>query len=163
MKDLIQEYEDGARRIKELFERIPEAALDYRPRGTDRWTIRQHLIHLVDSDINHFIRIKSCIAQPHSKVFVIEELDWVRNLGDRKEEASSYIELFCLLRRTMARFLSSVSEDDFTNSYFMREYQGEERRISLREAVEMYRDHVDFHIEYIEKILDEYAAETAKP
>jgi len=161
MSGLIKAYEDGARRIKELFERIPEDALDYRPRGTDRWTIRQHLIHLVDSDVNHFIRIKSCVAQPHSNVYVIDELDWVRNLGDRKEEAASYIELFRLLRKIMSRFLSALPAEDFDSRYFMREYQGERRRVTLAEAVKMYRDHVDFHIEYIAKIMGEYEAESA--
>ena len=155
MNELIQAYEDGARRVRELFERIPESAYDYRPKGADRWTIRQHLVHLVDSDINHFIRMKSCVAQPHSNAYVIDELDWVMNLGDRKEEAADYIELFCLLSKLMSRFLSSVPEEDFADSHFMREYQGEKRRISLREAVEMYRDHVDFHIEYVERIIEE--------
>jgi hypothetical protein len=161
MSELIRTYEDGARRIKELFERIPEAALDYRPRGDDRWTIRQHLIHLVDSDFNHFIRMKSCVAQPRSNIYVIDELEWVRNLGDRKEDAASYIELFCLLRKVMSRFLSSVPEEEFASRYFLREYQGEKRQITLAEAVKMYCGHVDFHVEYIAKIIDEYGAETA--
>ncbi len=155
MNELIQAYEDGARRVRELFERIPESAYDYRPKGADRWTIRQHLVHLVDSDINHFIRLKSCVAQPHSNVYVIDELDWVRNLGGRKEDAASYVELFCLLRKIMSGFLSSVSEGDFANSYFIREYQGEKRRITLSEAVKMYCEHVDFHVEYVERIIEE--------
>jgi len=159
---LIASYESGADSIRTLIRSIPEDAYDFMPETADDWTIRQHVIHLVDSEINNFIRTKSCIAQPHSNVYVINELDWTKNLGNRKEDVNDYLDLFSLIRKILSSFLRTVPEADFTGTYFIRTYNNETKNISLREAVEMYTKHVLMHIDYINRIYDEYKSTAQK-
>jgi hypothetical protein len=156
-KELIDAFEDGARRFAAAVAGVPESAYDFLPKIADDWTIRQHIIHLVDCEANNFVRVKSCIAQPASDIFVVQELDWVKNLENRKESVGDYMALFALLRKIAAAFLRTVSDEDFANKYFVRTYEGETKRITIADSVEMYRNHVDFHIDYVNRILGEYA------
>lgn len=153
---LLNEYLSGVNEITTVINGIPKESYDFIPNHKDAWTIRQHIIHLVDSEANSFIRIKSCIAQPYSNIFVINEDDWTKNLENRKEDILSYLSLFSMLRTITTSFLESVSDNDFEEKYFIRNYNNKTEKISILNAVEMYRDHVYFHIDYINKIYDEF-------
>ena len=153
---LISDYAAGTEELQKIVNAIPKEWYDRMPKTADDWTIRQHVIHLVDCEVNNFIRIKSCIAQPYSNVYVINELDWTKNLGARQESVSDYVLLFSLIRKIMASFLSTVPDDDFTGKYFTRDYNGVVKNISLCEAIEMYAGHVGFHIDFMNKISSEF-------
>jgi catechol 2,3-dioxygenase-like lactoylglutathione lyase family enzyme len=155
---LLATFFGGVERIENAVRGISQKGLDFKSDRVDSWSIRQHLIHLVESDINNFIRIRSCIAQPSSNVYVIQEEEWVRNLGDRNESVDDYLATFRLLRKLLAAFLKDVPDEDFERRYFIRDYKGETSKIVLYDAVKNYCDHVDFHMEYIERIKSEYAS-----
>ncbi len=155
-KKMLEDYAAGAGQISDLSGKIPEAMLDYIPLLPDAWSIRQHLIHLVDSDINNFIRIKSCLAQPFSDCYVIQEEDWVKNLGNAREDVAKYVRVFALLRQILFELLENIPERQFSERYYVREYQNEKNNITLSEALEMYTNHVQIHIDYIERNIAEY-------
>ena len=153
---LVADYTAGISSIETLIKTLPEDSFDFIPTIIDDWSIRQHIIHLVDCEVNNFIRIKSCIAQPYSNVFVIYELNWTKNLGLSKENINDYLSLFYLIRKIMSSFLESVSDNDFFEKYFIYTYNNETKNVLLYEAVEKYCNHVHFHIDYIKKIYNEY-------
>lgn len=153
---LISDFAAGTEDLQKIVNVIPKEWYDRMPKTADDWTIRQHIIHLVDSEVNNFIRIKSCVAQPHSNVYVINELEWTKNLGARQESVSDYVLLFSLIRKITVAFLSELPDGDFAERYFTRDYNGEVKNISLRESVEMYTGHVGFHIDFINRILGEF-------
>lgn len=154
--ELISKFSCGSDELRNVMNQVPAKALDYQSRRKDAWTIRQHLIHLVDSEANNFIRIRSCVAQPYSRVFVIQEDSWTKNLENRKEDVASFVELFASLRTVISAFLSTLPESYFEERYFIREYKNETAKITLGEIVEMYADHVAFHLDYIRQNLSEY-------
>lgn len=157
-KKMIEEYRLAAEKFKDFFGTIPESLYDYAPAIEDAWTIRQHVIHLVDSDINNFIRIKSCIAQPHANCFVIQEEAWVTNLQNRKEDIKKYVRVFQLMREILSDFLLGLSDADFEERYFIRDYKNEMRNVLLKDAVEIYTKHVYGHIKFIERNMNDYSA-----
>lgn len=156
-EELIDTYAAGADTIKSVMRGIPAEAYDFAAKVADDWTIRQHIVHLVDCEVNNFIRIKSCIAQPGSDVYVINELDWVRNLEGRKESVDEYLALFSLIRKIIAGFLATVDEKDFGTKYFVRTDNNETRKITMKDAVDMYCKHVTFHVDFINRIYAEYS------
>ena len=155
-ENMLIDFLGGVDLIKNIIQKIPGNCIDYIPNHIDSWTIRQHVIHLVDSDINNFVRIKSCIAQPYSNIYVIKENEWVKNLDNRKENINDYLDVFCLLRKILYNFLITISDDDFQNKYFIRDYNNKITNITLHDAIQNYCDHVMFHKEYIENIHSEY-------
>jgi len=153
-KSLIDGYLKAGEDFAARFERIPREAWDYLPPLEDAWTIRQHVVHLADSDINNFIRIKSCVAQPFSQGFVIREEEWADNIRGWKEDLVPYVRVLGLLRRILADFLRQVPDGDFDGKYYVRDYQGAVENITLRDALEMYTSHILMHEEYIGRNLE---------
>jgi hypothetical protein len=149
-KELLEEYLGGAETLSKFIKKTPKKAMDYRP-FADAWTIKEHVIHLVDSEINHFIRWKSIIAQPNSKCYVIDEETWTKNLNPEHEDISLYIEVFRLLRTITFNYLSHIPEKEWDNNYFIREYKFKTEHINLEQSIEMYKNHLPGHIELIER------------
>ena len=154
-KELLDEYLGGSETLLKTIKKAPKKALDYRP-FKDAWTIKEHVIHLVDSEINHFIRWKSIIAQPNSKCYVMDEETWTKNLNPEHEDISLYIEVFRLLRTITYNYLIHVPEKEWHNNYFTREYKFKSENIDLEQSIEMYKNHIPKHIDYSERNIDEW-------
>jgi DinB superfamily len=130
---------------------LPVDVLEFRPRYPEAWTIKEHVIHLADSEANNFIRLKSIIAQPGSVGFVIDEIAWTSNLAHKREDIGKYLRLFRVVREIVVELVSG--EIGSNENFFLRTYRGETRRVTLREGLEVYARHVGFHLEYIDRIL----------
>lgn len=90
------------------FENFPEEALDFRPEFPDAWTIREHIIHLAESEMNAFLRLKAILAQPGSTAFCIDEVSWVKKLDYDREDWKSYLKLFEMIRELESQLLQTA-------------------------------------------------------
>jgi uncharacterized damage-inducible protein DinB len=149
--ELIDKYSNGPSRIKQALSDLSPDQM-HEKQGSGQWSIHEHVIHLVDSDVSNFIRLKSVLAQPGCDVFVIDEDAWIQNIDSRNESLEEYLELFTMLRSIMTRFLQRVPEPDWTDSTIRHTCEGKTNNLTLRDMVSIYADHVDFHLEYIEKL-----------
>ncbi len=148
--ELLKAYASGPDRLERSLEGVSPAILVRRPPYDGAWTIKEHVIHLADSEVNNFVRLKSIVAQPRSECYVMQEDDWTRNIARKDEDLGKYLRLFRLVREIAADF--AAGEIDSNQEWFVRTYKGETRRIGMREDLELYARHVDFHLEYIERI-----------
>jgi hypothetical protein len=149
--ELLRKFAGGPDELESRVAALGTGILNRRPAYEDAWTIKEHVIHLADSEANNFIRMKSILAQPGSNGFVIDEDAWVRNLRRADEDLGKYLRLFRLLREIETELFRA--EIDKNQDYFMRTYKGETKRISVRQGLEIYAAHVDFHLPYIDKII----------
>ena len=154
-KSLLDEYFEGVCILENKIKDIPEELLLFKP-DEESWSIKDHVLHIVDSEINNFIRWKSILAQPGSKVFVIDEENWTKNLNYKNENLSSYLMIFRLLREITYKYLMHVKDRDWNNNYFIREYNGESSHVTLEKNIEIYKNHISFHIKYIDEIIEKY-------
>lgn len=154
-KKLLHDYYNGVALLETKLLDLSEAQLFYKP-SPDTWNIKEHVIHIVDSEINNFIRWKSIIAQPKSKAYVIDEENWVKNFDCTKEDLTSYLMVFKLLRHITYRYLSTIEEFAWTDGYFIHEYNGKTTPITLEQTIEGYKEHIVFHIDYIDKLITAY-------
>jgi hypothetical protein len=152
-RELLELYTRGPSVLEARVVGIPANVLESRPHYPEAWTIREHVIHLADSEINNFIRLKSIIAQPGSVGFVIDEMAWTSNIAHKREDVRKYLQLFRLVRELVVELVSD--EIGSNQNFFLRTYMGETRPITMREGLEVYARHVGFHLEYIDRILRE--------
>ncbi len=157
--ELLERFSSGPERMEGLMARVPEDLLDWRPRRPEAWSIREHLIHLVDTEVNSFVRIKSIIAQPGSECYVMEEDAWTRNLAGRREDARKYLNLFALLRSIITDLVKDEPESNWNSNYFVRTYRGQRAELTLEKALELGCYHLDFHMDYVNRILEEAKAQ----
>lgn len=128
---------------------------DYRPDREDAWTLKEHIIHLVDSEVNGFIRCKSIIAQPNTECYVMNEELWTKNLTRKNEDVQKYIKLFGLIRNIVYELVKDEPEENWSKNYFIRRYKDETNQITLEKGIELYCNHLLFHLEYIDRIKKE--------
>ena len=64
-----EELQNGPLRIAEFIDHgISDDLLDFRPDIEDAWTIRGHIVHLLDSDVHYYILIRMALTDPGAKV-----------------------------------------------------------------------------------------------
>jgi hypothetical protein len=154
-EELLSAYAEGYDQLTKKIAGISAEKLSEIPDYEDAWSIREHVIHLVDSETNAFIRLKSIIAQPASECFVTDEELWTKNLRSKKcENIAYYLELFGILRKICLDFISDTDIDTWKDAYFCRTYHGKKSEVTIEQWLKAYTKHVQFHLEFIDKILN---------
>lgn len=148
--ELLAAYAAGPDILEERLAGVDAATLAKRPDRPDGWSIKEHAIHLIDSDLNGFVRIKSIVAQPGTACYVMDEELWTANLRRTDEDLGRYLRLFRLEREIIAELVRPLLGS--CDGFFLRTYKGEERRIDLRGALEVYVKHLEFHLPYIDAL-----------
>ena len=150
--DLLKKYLSGVEVLNARIKGLSEKDLNYRPDRPDAWTIKEHVIHLVDSEVNGFIRCKSIIAQPNTECYVMDEDLWTANLRRKDEDEGKYLKLFDCIRHIVHDLVKDEPEENWTGDYFIRTYKGERKQITLEKCIELYCNHLEFHLEYIDAL-----------
>jgi hypothetical protein len=156
---LLEMYKNGVSIINNLIAGIDESLLDKMPEHADDWTIKEHIIHLVDSEINAFIRLKSIIAQPASECYVMNEEDWTKNLRRKNEDMNKYLKLFGGIRELAYDFIKEEDERSREENYYIRTINGKAEKVTINKWLQIYNNHLNAHVEYIEKIYAELKVE----
>ena len=87
---LLTDFLNGPKELEKEVEGIERDLADYRP-FEGAWTIREHVVHVTDSEINNFVRWKSIFGQPRSNAYVIDEEAWVKNMRYATASMDKYL------------------------------------------------------------------------
>ena len=153
MADL-EKYKEGYQEINNIIKFIPESIIEYIPSYENAWSIKEHIIHLVDSETNGLIRLKSIIAQPGSDCFVMDEDNWTKNIRRKNEDVNKYMQLYKSIREIAYDFIKDEANENWNTQYFIRTYQGKTLKITIENWIDLYNNHLAFHINYINKIIE---------
>jgi len=87
-RQLINKYKDGFRAVTEALKGITERQLDARP-APDKWSPREIVHHLADSEMTSAIRLRRLIAEEHPTIVGYDQEQYARMLYyDRPIEPS---------------------------------------------------------------------------
>lgn len=87
-QQLIAQYKDGYRVVADALAGATEAELDARP-APGKWSAREIVHHLGDSEMNGAMRLRIMLASPSPQVIGYDQDDYARRLYyDRPTEAS---------------------------------------------------------------------------
>lgn len=123
------------------------ALLRYRPFDA-AWTIHEHVVHFLESDMATFVRYRKAIAQPGGAVLGYDEEIWTPALDYHGHDLAATLLLIRTLRSYMARHLRSIVDRDWKALAYVHDSKG---RIDLEEWIAQYTDHVRFHRELIDR------------
>jgi len=156
-RQLLDEYRRGKDLLAAKMKQVDAEMLDFRPDVHGAWTIKEHLIHLADSEINGFLRLKSIIAQPYTSCYVMDEETWTQNLRRKNEDLGKYLTLYALIKDLVYDLLVDEDGANWSRDYFIRDYKGERSEVTIEKALRIYIDHLRAHLEYIDRNIAEYA------
>lgn len=154
-QQLIDAYKDGYRVVAEALAGATKDDLDTSP-GEGKWTIREIVHHLADSEMTSAIRLRLLIASVNPPIAGYDQEEFARKLyyTDRPIEAS--LDAFNAARRSTAEILDRLSETEWLREGTHTEHG----RYTVYKWLEIYASHAHAHAQQI--LVAREAAKTAR-
>ena len=142
-KKLITQYRDGYAAIAEALLKITPEELDSR-QGPGRWSAREIVHHLADSEMTSAIRIRRLLAEERPLIQAYDQDEFARRLHyDRPHEVS--LELFKYVRLSTAELLDVLGDADW-----LREgTHSESGQYTVETWLQIYAEHAHKHARQI--------------
>ena len=138
--ELVQQYKAGYDEIVTALAGADDAALDRRP-GPGKWTAREIVHHLADSEMTSAIRLRLLLAVNNPKIEGYDQEEFARRLYyDRPIEAS--VEAFKSARRTTGEILARMTDAEWSREGTHSEHHGS---YTVERWLEIYAAHAHDH------------------
>jgi hypothetical protein len=152
-KDLLSRYADDYSRLKKMIDGLPEKAIDFVPDLADAWSIREQIVHLMDTEIRAFVRYRNAILDPG--------VDLKLGGGDvnasntllkySAQDLDDSLEVIRLLRKITVEHVSGLTDDEMARYGIKHPDMGQ---INLRMVLSIYTQHVDKHLELVRRNIE---------
>ena len=105
-KKLVDLYREGYGAVAEALLKITPEEMDAKP-GPGRWSVREIIHHLADSEMTAAVRLRLLLAQDRPTIHGYDQDEFARRLYyDRPHEVS--LELFQIVRQSTAEILDRL-------------------------------------------------------
>jgi hypothetical protein len=142
-KVLVERYKDGYREVVQSLAGATDGELDAHP-APDKWSAREIVHHLADSEMTSAIRLRLLIAAPGPAIAGYDQDEFARRLYyDRPIEAS--LEALKAARRTTAEILERLTEAEWSREGTHTEVG----RYTVETWLEIYAEHAHEHARQI--------------
>jgi hypothetical protein len=136
---LIAKYEHGYAVVAEALDGITADELDRRP-APGKWSPREIVHHLADSEMTAAVRLRLLIAEDRARILGYDQEEFARRLFyDRPIEPS--LEAFKAARTTTAAILARLSPADWAREGT----HSEIGRYTVDDWLEIYAEHAHKH------------------
>ncbi len=132
----IEAYGQAHSQLTDVLKQFPQEVWNYKS-SPDRWSIKEILVHLADSEANAFVRCRRLIAEPGKTVMAYDQNQWSKALNYANQTAEDTLEL-----------LKSV----WSNKIIHPE-RGEQ---TLDTWLDIYSKHVQSHINQMQRNYEEW-------
>jgi hypothetical protein len=141
---LIDAYKDGYRVVAEALAGAPDDELDTAP-AEGKWTAREIVHHLADSEMTSAIRLRLLLASPDPRIVGYDQEEFARKLYYTERPIEASLDAFNAARRTTAEIL-----DRMTEAEWLREgTHTEHGRYTVYKWLELYSTHAHAHADQI--------------
>ena len=144
---LLDAYRLGPDRLATVLDGLSPTDLDFR-RTPEKWSTREIVVHVGDSEIMGAGRIRQAISQSERQFAFYLQDTWAHELdyqSSSEEQLAASVEMFGALRRTTYPLFARCSASDWKKTGIHPE-MGE---ISVRQLLELYADHSERHLDQI--------------
>ena len=138
----IQLYGDAYIKLIDALSQFPREMWKYRP-APDRWSIHEIVIHILDSEVNSYIRCRKCIAEPGSAVTAYDGDRWAVALNYHEQNLEDALDLFNWLRGRTYRLLLALPDEVWSHTI----EHPENGTMTLDDWLDVYARHIPEHVE----------------
>ncbi len=153
LAELLERFRRGPEVVAASITGAAGPELDFKP-APDKWSIRQILCHLADSEIVASDRFRRIIAEDNPRIVAYDQNAWASNLDYQRRRTSQALETFRLLRAENHELLKNLPEAAF-------ERQGvhsERGPVTLLDQLRTHVQHVEKHSEQMRTARTAYKA-----
>ena len=146
---LINDIAQAPAMFRSLVSGLTDTQLDkpYRPGG---WTVRQVVHHMPDSHMNAYVRFKLAATEENPTIKPYKEARWAELMDGRTEPIAVSLELLEALHTRWVVFLRSLSDADFSRTFFHPEMKS---TVTLDQTIVIYAWHGNHHAAHIRNAL----------
>ena len=148
-QQLIDAYKDGYRLVVEALAGATEAELDASP-GDGKWSARQVVHHLADSEMTSAIRLRLLIASTNPAIVGYDQDEFASRLYYTDRPIAASLDAFGAARRSTAEILERMTEDQWLREGTHTEHG----RYTVHRWLEIYAQHAHGHAEQIRAAID---------
>jgi hypothetical protein len=148
-KELLERYSAAPAALEAKLRGLSRGELTFRP-FPDAWTVHEQVAHLADAELNASVRLRKILAESGVAVDVYDQEKWQAGLDYHSQDLDRSARLFRLLREMSADLLSRAREPQWEGNWVLHPERG---KLTLRSWLEIYVEHSDTHLGYIERNL----------
>ena len=148
-QQLIDAYKDGYRLVVEALAGATEAELDASP-GDGKWSARQVVHHLADSEMTSAIRLRLLIASTNPAIVGYDQDEFASRLYYTDRPIAASLDAFGAARRSTAEILERMTEDQWLREGTHTEHG----RYTVHRWLAIYAQHAHGHAEQIRAAID---------
>lgn len=137
---LIDAYKDGYRLVAEALAGVTDEELDCVP-AEGKWTPRQIVHHLADSEMTSAIRLRLLIASSNPAIVGYDQDEYANRLYYSSRPIEASLAAFDAARRTTAEILDRMSEEEWEREGT----HSEVGRYTVSTWLEIYAAHAHGH------------------
>jgi hypothetical protein len=154
--------------VLERFRRAPEVLavvltgvfgdeIDYSP-GSGKWSIRQIMAHLADSETVAAQRFRQVIAEDNPTIVAFDQDAWAQNLDYARRLPKNSLDTFRRVRAENHELLKALPE-----AVYERAGRHTERGpFTLRQLLDIYAEHAESHARQVQTIREQYKQSKGK-
>ncbi len=117
-----------------------------------KWSIRQLIAHLADSELVGAQRFRQVIAEDNPALGAFDQDAWARNLDYTRKQPKQSLESFRRVRAENYELLKSLPESAFERTGV----HAERGPLTLRQLLEGYAEHAESHARQMQAIREEF-------
>jgi len=149
--ELLERFRRGPELVAMAMTGAAGAELDYAP-APGKWSLRQILCHLADSEMEAGIRMRRIIAEDNPTLLAYDQDAWAERLDYSRRKTTQALETFRHIRSLNYELLQSLPEEAF-------ERQGthsERGPVTLLDMLRTYARHAEKHAAQIQAVRQAY-------
>jgi hypothetical protein len=143
-RQLIEKYKDGHRVVTEALKGLKDRDFDIRLPG--KWSIREIVHHLADSEMLAAVRLRRLVAEDRPGLRATDVGGYVRRLFYDRPVPTS-LELFRVVRASTTEILERMTDTDWAREGV----HSETGRFTAEKWLEVFSQHADTHAEQIKR------------
>ena len=142
----IENYGVYHKNFPEFLKEFPREMWSYKP-DADHWSIHEIIFHLLDTEMNSYVRYRTCVAEPGKTITPFDQDKWSRALAYSDRNVEEAVRGLQWVIQMNYELLKSLPEETFANTV-----THPERGVqTLDQAVTVYFNHIPHHIEQMRK------------
>jgi hypothetical protein len=156
IKDLLERFRRGPELIAVAITGASNPELDHAP-GPGKWSPRQIVCHMADSEIVAVQRMRVTIAEDNPAVLGYDQDAWAVRLDYQRRKASDALEIFRIVRANSHDLLKHLPDETFARTCV----HSERGAMTLLDLLRTYAEHAEKHSRQIFAARQSYKASRA--
>ncbi len=154
--ELLERFRRGPELLAAVLTGAAGKEFDFEP-APGKWTIRQIMAHMSDSEMMGAMRLRFTIAEENPNLAVYDQDLWATRLDYAQRKPSDCMETFRRVRRENYELLRALPVETFQRTCFHPEHGA----MTLLDLLRVYTEHAEKHGEQIMNARDGYRAAKA--